>query len=93
MIVDIFVALSDGHDTLPQHSPLLMHHVSRITRIRDAIIDRVEQSKPLIDLLKQQRTRIAGEPTSIKIGDHFSPPKATQVQYVRVTLCHASQRG
>ena len=90
VIVEIFVALGNPNDPLTQHRSLLVNHISRITRIGDAVVNCVDQTKPLIDLLKKQRTCIARQFTTIKIGDDGTPSDSSKIKRFCGTLCHVS---
>jgi hypothetical protein len=50
MVIQVFVSQSNCENPLRQHRTLLVHDVTRIARIRQAFVDRVDQSDCPIDL-------------------------------------------
>lgn len=91
LIVEIFITQCDGNDALSQHGSLVVDDIARITRIRNALVDRVDQSDLPIHLPQQECPRIGGQPSSQKICHDLATFQRCEVDPLRVTLCHSRE--
>jgi hypothetical protein len=68
MIVEVFIAQGDAQDTLGQHGSLGMDGIKGVAWVRDAAIDRIDQTEPLVYLSQQQCPGIRGEAATLEVG-------------------------
>jgi hypothetical protein len=73
VIVEIFVALAQSEHPLPQQLLGRVLYQIRVTRIRQRLRHRLQQSKSPLDLPQQQQPTIGTDLAAIKADINFTP--------------------
>src|SRR4030042_685656 len=76
MIVKVFIAQGDAQDTLGQHGSLGMNGIEGVAWVRETVIDRIDQTEPLVGLSQQQCPGIRGDASPIEIALNFLASEA-----------------
>jgi len=88
MVIQVFIAVGKGVDSLTQLTEMMVFYLVLVPGIGKATGHSLGQAKPPVDLSKQENAAITGDRSAAKINPDFTAFTDWKSDFGSGTVCH-----